>query len=195
MIKLADRLHNMRTLGSMKEDRRLAIARETLDIYAPLAHRLGIWEIKWILEDLAFQHLNPDAYKEISQLLATKRDERERYIERVVGLLKEELGADGVEAQVTGRAKHIYSIYLKGQKYSRANRSIDEINDLFALRIVVNDIQECYAALGTVHAKWRPLPGEFDDYIANPKDNLYQSLHTAVLCEGCLLYTSPSPRD
>ena len=184
LIKLADRLHNMRTLGSMKEDRRLAIARETLDIYAPLAHRLGIWEIKWILEDLAFQHLNPDAYKEISQLLATKRDERERYIERVVGLLKEELGADGVEAQVTGRAKHIYSIYLKGQKYSRANRSIDEINDLFALRIVVNDIQECYAALGTVHAKWRPLPGEFDDYIANPKDNLYQSLHTAVLCEG-----------
>ena len=184
LIKLADRLHNMRTLGSMKEDRRLAIARETLDIYAPLAHRLGIWEIKWILEDLAFQHLNPDAYKEISQLLVTKRDERERYIERVVGLLKEELGADGVEAQVTGRAKHIYSIYLKGQKYSRANRSIDEINDLFALRIVVNDIQECYAALGTVHAKWRPLPGEFDDYIANPKDNLYQSLHTAVLCEG-----------
>ena len=184
LIKLADRLHNMRTLGSMKEDRRLAIARETLDIYAPLAHRLGIWEIKWILEDLAFQHLNPDAYKEISQLLATKRDERERYIELVVGLLKEELGADGVEAQVTGRAKHIYSIYLKGQKYSRANRSIDEINDLFALRIVVNDIQECYAALGTVHAKWRPLPGEFDDYIANPKDNLYQSLHTAVLCEG-----------
>ena len=136
------------------------------------------------MEDLAFQHLNPDEYKEISQLLVTKRDERERYIELVVGLLKEELGADGVEAQVTGRAKHIYSIYLKGQKYSRANRSIDEINDLFALRIVVNDIQECYAALGTVHAKWRPLPGEFDDYIANPKDNLYQSLHTAVLCEG-----------
>jgi len=184
LIKLADRLHNMRTLGAMKEDRRLAIARETLDIYAPLAHRLGIWEIKWILEDLAFQHLNPDAYEEISQLLATKRDERERYIERIVGLLKEELATDGVEAQVTGRAKHIYSIYLKGQKYSRANRSIDEINDLFALRIIVSDIQECYGALGTVHAKWRPLPGEFDDYIANPKDNLYQSLHTAVLCEG-----------
>ena len=184
LIKLADRLHNMRTLGAMKEDRRLAIARETLDIYAPLAHRLGIWEIKWLLEDLAFQHLNPDAYEEISQLLATKRDEREHYIERIVGLLKEELAADGVEAQVTGRAKHIYSIYLKGQKYSRANRSIDEINDLFALRIIVSDLQECYTALGTVHAKWRPLPGEFDDYIANPKDNLYQSLHTAVLCEG-----------
>jgi len=183
LIKLADRLHNMRTLGHLPADRRRAIARETLDIYAPLAHRLGIWEFKWLLEDLAFQHLDPDAYKEISSMLAVKRTQREDYVERVVGILKEELADAGIEAEITGRPKHIYSIHRKAQKYAKINRTVDTIYDLIAVRVIVNDLADCYQALGIVHAKWRPLPGEFDDYIANPKDNLYQSLHTAVLCE------------
>ena len=183
MIKLADRLHNMRTLDSMPEARKRAIAQETLDIYAPLAHRLGMWEFKWLLEDLAFQHMNPDEYRKISRMLASKRGEREVYIERVVGILEDELETAGVRAQVTGRPKHIYSIHRKTQKYAALNRTVNDINDLFALRVIVDNVGDCYAALGVVHAKWRPLQGEFDDYIASPKDNMYQSLHTAVLCE------------
>lgn len=183
MIKLADRLHNMRTLDSMPEARKRAIAQETLDIYAPLAHRLGMWEFKWLLEDLAFQHMNPDEYRKISRMLASKRGEREVYIERVVSILEDELETTGVKAQVTGRPKHIYSIHRKTQKYAALNRTVNDINDLFALRVIVDNVGDCYAALGVVHAKWRPLQGEFDDYIASPKDNMYQSLHTAVLCE------------
>ena len=182
LIKLADRLHNMRTLSALPKRRRLAIAQETLEIYAPLAHRLGIWEIKWRLEDLAFRHLNPEAYREISKLLRTKRAEREKYVERVRGELREELEAAGVEAEVTGRPKHIYGIHKKREKYAALNREVGEIYDLFALRVFVNEVQDCYLALGVVHSKWRPLLGQFDDYIANPKDNLYQSLHTSVLC-------------
>ena len=183
LIKLADRLHNMRTLKALPKPRRTAIAQETLDIYAPLAHRLGIWEIKWRLEDLAFQHLNPAAYKSISSMLRTRRVEREKYIERVIGILRSDLEAAGVEdPEITGRPKHIYSIHKKVQKYAEQNREIGEIYDLFALRVLVKDIPQVYAALGTVHARWRPLPGQFDDYIANPKDNLYKSLHTTVLC-------------
>ena len=183
IIKLADRLHNMRTLDSMPETRKQAIAQETLDIYAPLAHRLGMWEMKWLLEDLAFQHINPEAYREISRMLATKREEREKYIERVVGMLDDELEAAGIRASVYGRPKHIYSIHNKTQKYSSLNRTVNDINDLFALRVIVDSVADCYAALGVVHTMWRPLQGEFDDYIASPKDNMYQSLHTAVLCE------------
>ena len=183
LIKLADRLHNMRTLNALPEDRRIAIARETLEIYAPLAHRLGIWEIKWRLEDLSFQHLNPDAYRDISKLLSSKRTEREEYVQRVQGLLEEELDAAGISAEITGRPKHIYSIHKKIQKYAAEKKGGGEIYDLFALRVLVNEVKECYAALGVVHSRWRPLPGQFDDYIANPKDNLYESLHTAVLCE------------
>ncbi len=183
MIKLADRLHNMRTLDSMPEVRKRAIAQETLDIYAPLAHRLGMWEFKWLLEDLAFQHMNPEEYRKISRMLASKRGEREVYIERVVGILEDELETARVRAQVTGRPKHIYSIHRKTQKYAALNRTVNDINDLFALRVIVDNVGDCYAALGVVHAKWRPLQGEFDDYIASPKDNMYQSLHTAVLCE------------
>ncbi len=183
MIKLADRLHNMRTLESMPNARKQAIAQETLDIYAPLAHRLGMWEFKWLLEDLAFQHMNPDEYRKISRMLASKRGERESYTQRVVGILEDELEAAGVRAQVTGRPKHFYSIHRKTQKYAALNRTVNDINDLFALRVIVDNVGDCYAALGVVHAKWRPLQGEFDDYIASPKDNMYQSLHTAVLCE------------
>ena len=183
IIKLADRLHNMRTLDSMPETRKQAIAQETLDIYAPLAHRLGMWEMKWLLEDLAFQHINPEAYREISRMLAAKREEREKYVERVVGMLDDELEAAGIRASVYGRPKHIYSIHNKTQKYSSLNRTVNDINDLFALRVIVDSVADCYGALGVVHTMWRPMQGEFDDYIASPKDNMYQSLHTAVLCE------------
>ena len=183
LIKLADRLHNMRTLKALPPERRIAIAQETLEIYAPLAHRLGIWEMKWRLEDLALQHLNPEAYRQISKLLSSKRAEREEYIQRVQSILEGELENAGVKAKVTGRPKNIYSIHKKIQRYAADHQEVGEIYDLFALRVLVNETQDCYTALGMIHAKWHPLPGQFDDYIANPKDNLYQSLHTTVLCE------------
>ena len=182
LIKLSDRLHNMRTLQALPEERRVAIAQETLDIYAPLAHRLGIWEIKWLLEDLSFQYLNTDAYKEVSKLISSTRQDREEYTEQARGILQSELEKVGIAAEVTGRPKHLYSIHKKIQKYAEQNMGVDEIYDLFALRVLVNEVNDCYAALGVVHSKWRPLPGQFDDYIANPKDNLYRSLHTSVLC-------------
>ncbi len=182
LIKLADRLHNMRTLQALSPNRRRAIAKETLEIFAPLAHRLGIWEVKWRLEDLAFQHLNNGVYQEISGMLNAKRQEREEYIEGVRSLLQSELDGAGVAAEVTGRPKHIYSIHKKTEKYRRQNLGVDDIHDLFALRVLVESVNDCYLALGVVHSNWRPLPGQFDDYIANPKDNLYKSLHTTVLC-------------
>tara|TARA_Y100000590_G_scaffold247426_1_gene278048 strand:+ start:1807 stop:4050 length:2244 start_codon:yes stop_codon:yes gene_type:complete len=184
LIKLADRLHNMRTLKALPKNRRIFIAQETLDIYAPLAHRLGIWEIKWRLEDLAFQHLNPIDYKKISKLLRSKRTSREEYIDGIRARLTQSLKDSGIEAVVTGRPKHIYSIHKKIQRYQDQNMTIGDIYDLFALRIIVNRVNDCYSALGVVHSLWRPLRDQFDDYIANPKDNLYQSIHTAVLCKG-----------
>ena len=183
LIKLADRLHNMQTIQHLPPEKRTEKAQETLDIYAPLAHRLGIWEIKWQLEDLAFQQLNPESYKNISTMLNTKRTEREDYVWKVQGILQGELETAGIRAEVTGRPKHIYSIHKKTLKYAEMTKSMDDIYDLFALRVLVDDLAGCYAALGVVHNKWRPLPGQFDDYIANPKDNLYQSIHTTVLCE------------
>ena len=183
LIKLADRLHNMRTLKALPPERRVAIAQETLDIYAPLAHRIGIWEIKWRLEDLAFRHLDPEGYRQTSRLLRAKRPEREKYVSRVRGILQAELDSAGIKAEVTGRPKHLYSIYKKIQHYAAQNKEVAEIYDFFALRVLVDEIQDCYASLGAIHAKWHPLPGQFDDYIANSKDNLYQSLHTTVLCE------------
>ena len=184
LIKLADRLHNMRTLEALPRDRRVAIAQETLDIYAPLAHRLGIWEIKWRLEDMAFRQVDPQAYRRISKLLRSSRTEREEYIQRVAGILQDELARAGIKAEVTGRPKNIYSIGKKIAFYATQNKEVGEIYDLFALRLLVNEVQDCYAALGVLHAKWHPLPGQFDDYIANPKDNLYKSIHSTVLCEG-----------
>ena len=183
LIKLADRLHNMQTIQHLPPEKRIEKAQETLDIYAPLAHRLGIWEIKWQLEDLAFQQLNPESYKSISTMLNTKRTEREDYVWKVQGILQGELETAGIRAEVTGRPKHIYSIHKKTLKYAEMTKSMDDIYDLFALRVLVDDLAGCYAALGVVHNKWRPLPGQFDDYIANAKDNLYQSIHTTVLCE------------
>jgi len=178
LIKLADRLHNMRTLDALPPEKRRRIAQETMEIYAPLANRLGIWQIKWQLEDLAFRHLEPAIYKEIAQKLEMRRAQRERYIERVVTILREELARHGIQAEVSGRPKHIYSIYRKMQ---RRGADISQIYDLLAVRVLVREVPECYTVLGIVHNLWHPLPGQFDDYIASPKESLYQSLHTTVL--------------
>ena len=178
MIKLADRLHNMRTLNYLPPDKQKRIAQETLDVYAPLANRLGIWELKWQLEDLTLQYLQPEVYRNISGLLAEKRPDREDYINHVIDIICQRLEEEGFDGEVTGRPKHIYSIY---QKMADKNRSFEEIYDLRGVRILLHEVRDCYAVLGIIHSVWRPIPGEFDDYIAMPKDNLYQSLHTAVI--------------
>jgi GTP pyrophosphokinase len=184
IIKLADRLHNMRTLDAQDPVKQVRIAAETMDIYAPLAHRLGIWQIKWELEDLALRHLEPEKYREIAQLVSSKRASRERYIGQVETILTEELAKSQIAAEVKGRAKHIYSIYQKISKYEVQGKSFNEIYDLLALRVLVDSVTDCYNALGVVHSLWRPIPGQFDDYIASPKDSMYQSLHTTVMCLG-----------
>ncbi len=181
LIKLADRLHNMRTLGAMPEHKRREIARETLEIFAPLANRLGIWQMKWELEDLSLRYLDPQAYKEIARRLEERRKDREEEIQQLIAIVRERLKEQGIEADVTGRAKHIYSIYKKMQ---RKELDFDHIYDIRGLRIIVNTVPDCYAALGVVHSLWRPIPGTFDDYISTPKDNMYQSLHTAVVGPG-----------
>jgi GTP pyrophosphokinase len=181
LIKLADRLHNMQTLKAHSPEKRITIARETLNIYAPLAHRLGIWDFKWRLEDLAFSYLEPAKYREVSLLMTAKREEREKYVEDVCEVLKEELDKAGIKADVTGRPKHIYGIFQKIEKYVEQGKEFGQIYDLFALRVMVSDVQDCYSALGVIHGLFRPIRGEFDDYIASPKDNMYQSLHTAVM--------------
>ncbi|MGE5618029.1 MAG: RelA/SpoT family protein [Sphingomonadaceae bacterium] len=178
LIKLADRLHNMKTLGYLPPEKRKRIAQETLEIYAPLANRLGIWQLKWQLEDLAFRHIDAVKYKEIASLLKSRRVVRERYISRVVSILEEELKKAGIEAEISGRPKHIYSIY---RKMERRGTDINHIYDLQAVRIIVDEVRECYTVLGIVHSLWHPLPGQFDDYIASPKESMYQSLHTTVL--------------
>ena len=182
LIKLADRLHNMRTLAALPPARRVAIAQETLDIYAPLAHRLGMGEVKWQLEDLAFRYIQPNQYRAISKLLSVKRKEREKYVQRVTEELRAELANAGFSADVTGRPKHIYSIHRKAQSYAAQGKEVGDIFDLFAVRVLVSSVPDCYAALGLVHSLWRPVPGQFDDYIASPKENMYQSLHTTVRC-------------
>jgi len=178
LIRLADRLHNMHTLEALPADRGTVIARETMEIFAPLAHRLGMWQIKEELEDLALAYLEPDGYREVEELLREHRADRERYVEGVVQTLRGSLVEEGVGAEVTGRRKHISSIY---QKMKKKGRDFDRIYDVHGARIIVEDIKDCYAALGIVHSLWRPIAGEFDDYIAMPKDNMYQSLHTAVV--------------
>jgi GTP pyrophosphokinase len=155
-----------------------------MEIYAPLASRLGIWQLKWELEDLSFRHLEPERYREIASLVASKRATREQYVEQVETILQEELERHGIVAEVTGRAKHIYSIYQKMEKYAEQGKTFSEIYDLLALRVHVDTVAECYNALGAVHGLWHPLPNQFDDYIANPKESLYQSLHTTVMCLG-----------
>jgi guanosine-3',5'-bis(diphosphate) 3'-pyrophosphohydrolase len=183
-IKLADRLHNMVTLGALSPERRRKIAQETLEIYTPLAHRLGIWEVKWQLEDLSFRYLEPKKYHQIARMVSTRRKQRESYITEVIGILKAELEKEGLKAEVFGRPKHIYSIFQKINRYSAIGKDFNDIHDLFALRVLVDTIPDCYRALGIIHNLWHPLPDEFNDHIANPKDNGYQSLHTTVLSMG-----------
>ncbi len=177
-IKLADRLHNMRTLGAFPEAKRRRIAQETLDIFAPLANRLGIWQIKWELEDLGFRYTNPEKYKEIAEQLAVRRDTREAEIQQIIESITKLLKEAGVKAEISGRPKHIYSIY---KKMVEKGKPFDLVRDVRGVRLIVPDITACYAALGVIHTHWRPIPNEFDDYIAAPKDNFYQSLHTSVI--------------
>jgi GTP pyrophosphokinase len=178
LIKLADRLHNMRTLGALPKQKQTAKSHETLEIYAPLAHRLGIHAIKWELEDLAFATLHPRKYKEIKQLVAQQRDERESYVSDAGQFLAEELEQVGIEAEISGRAKHFYSIYTK---MAKKGREFNEIFDLTAMRVIVGSVKDCYGAIGVIHSLWKPLPGRFKDFVAMPKANMYQALHTTVI--------------
>jgi GTP pyrophosphokinase len=178
LVKLADRTHNMRTLGHLPHERQLEIAQETLEIYAPLAHRLGIYWLKSELEDNALRYLHPEVYYQLKRSVAKKRAEREKYTKEVVSVLSRRLAEAGLEAEVTGRPKHFYSIY---QKMQAQNLLFDQIYDLVAFRVVVDSVGECYEALGVVHASWKPVPGRFKDYVALPKANGYQSLHTTVI--------------
>ena len=179
-IKLADRLHNMRTLDALAPEKQQSVAQETLEIYTPLAHRLGIGELKWHLEDLAFQYLEPGEFRRIVTLLAARRAQRENFIAQVTDILKKELDKAGLRAELSGRPKHIYSIHQKMER----GRDFNDIYDLLALRVLVNTVPDCYSVVGIIHSLWHPIPEEFDDYIANPKPNGYQSLHTAVVCFG-----------
>jgi GTP pyrophosphokinase len=178
LIKLADRLHNMRTIEALPKQKQIEKAKETLDIYGPIAHRLGIHAIKWELEDLAFSTLHPRKYTEIKSLVAQQREERERYVDKAGAYLLKELEALGIEAEIAGRAKHFYSIY---SKMTKKGREFNEIYDLTAMRVIVGSVKDCYGAVGVIHSLWKPLPGRFKDFIAMPKFNMYQSLHTTVI--------------
>ncbi len=183
-IKLADRLHNMETLKALSPEMQRSIAQETLEIYAPLAHRLGIWELKWQLEDLSLRHLKPEKYADIAKRLVRTRHEREDFVAQVIQVLKGEFERVSLRAEISGRPKHIYSIYQKMQRYAAIGKDFDDIYDFFALRILVGSKSDCYHALGVIHSLWRPVLGEINDFIANPKPNGYQSLHTVVMYQG-----------
>ena len=178
LIKLCDRLHNMRTLGAVKAEKQKRVAAETLEIFSPLANRLGVWQIKWELEDLAFRYIEPDIYKGIANKLSERRIDRQSFIDSFIDQLTDLLGQQNIEAQLHGRAKHIYSIWQKMQK---KGLEFDQLFDVRAVRVLVDSVQDCYAALGLIHTNWKYIAGEFDDYIATPKENNYRSIHTAVI--------------
>ena len=178
LIKLADRLHNMRTLKYMPEEKAKYKAKETLEIYGGIAHRIGISKIKWELEDLALKYIDPEGYRELAEKITMKRSQRQEYIDKIVRLLQDKFKEVDIDCEVSGRPKHFYSIYKKMKK---KHKTFEEIYDLTAVRIIVNTIKDCYAVLGMVHTMWIPMPGRFKDYIAMPKPNLYQSLHTTVI--------------
>lgn len=181
LIKLADRLHNMRTLSYQPEPKQKEIAQETMDIFVPLAHRLGIFKFKWELEDLSFLYLDPEMYYEIARRLKTKRRDREAYVNEVIQRIYAGLDQIGIQADIAGRPKNIYSIY---KKMIKQNKGIDEIYDKIAIRVIVDHVRDCYGVLGIIHTMWKPLPGRFKDYIATPKPNMYQSLHTTLIGQG-----------
>ena len=181
MIKLADRLHNMRTLKYMREDKQKRIAKETIEIYAPLANRLGISNVKWELEDLCLRYLDPETYYDLVESVKQKRKERQTFIDDSIKQIKEKLAESNIKADISGRAKHFYSIY---KKMKRDKKDISEIYDLSAVRVLVESVKDCYGVLGVIHAMWKPIPGRFKDYIAMPKSNGYQSLHTTVMTRG-----------
>jgi GTP pyrophosphokinase len=180
-IKLAKRLEEMRALKTVSSRKRQALAQETMEVYAPLAHRLGIWQLKWELEDLSFRYLQPSRYREIAHLIAARRTDRERYIAQVTRIVGQELQKAAIDAEITGRPKNIYSIHTKMEEYAAQGKEFSDIQDLLAVRVLVDEVQDCYSALGVIHSLWLPLPGRFDDHIANPKGNMYQSLHTTVM--------------
>ena len=182
LIKLSDRLHNMQTLHALDKNDQTRIALETMEIFAPLAHRLGMWEFKWKLEDESFKYLLPNSYKEIAKLVSSKRKYREIYAKKATSLLDEALAKSSIKCIVEGRVKNLYSIYKKIEKYSALGKKFDEIYDLTAIRVIVNTVEDCYSALGVLHSLWKPIPGEIDDYISNPKESMYQSLHSTVMC-------------
>ena len=181
MIKLADRLHNMRTLKYMREDKQKRIAKETIEIYAPLANRLGISNVKWELEDLCLRYLDPETYYDLVESVKQKRKERQTFIDDSIEQIKEKLAESNIKADISGRAKHFYSIY---KKMKRDKKDISEIYDLSAVRVLVESVKDCYGVLGVIHAMWKPIPGRFKDYVAMPKSNGYQSLHTTVMTRG-----------
>ncbi len=183
-IKLSDRLHNMQTLYALPPEKQRTIAQETLEIYAPLAHRLGIWELKWQLEDEAFRYLESGEYNSIKEWAESRSPEREAFIAQAIETLRQEFDRAGLKAEVSGRPKHIYSIYQKRERYAALGKDFDDIHDLFALRVLVNTLPECYAALGVIHGLWHPLPEQFNDFISIPKPNGYQSLHTTIMYHG-----------
>ena len=178
LVRIAEQLYRLRRAKNSPKNEQTAIAIETRETYAALASRLGVWQLKWELEDLAFRYLDPDSYQSIAASLKEKRVEREQFIDQVKSILQTELDKQAIDSEISGRPKHIYSIWRKMQ---RKERGLDSLYDIRAVRLLVNDVKECYAALGAVHNLWSYLPGEFDDYIANPKDNNYRSLHTAVV--------------
>jgi GTP pyrophosphokinase len=181
IIKIADRLHNMQTLQFLSKKRQLAISTETMEVFAPLADRLGIWQYKWQLEDLAFSYLESAIYNKINSMIATSQVERINYVDDIVSAINKEFESHNFEVEIHGRVKNVYSIYKKMERYSKEGKNISKLYDLFAIRIIVKNIADCYSAVGVVHQAWRPIPGSFDDYIANSKDSLYQSIHTNVI--------------
>jgi GTP pyrophosphokinase len=183
LVKLAAQLQQLRDSKDAPPAERERLAYETREVYAPLANRLGVWQLKWELEDLSFRYLDPENYKRVAGWLAAKRADRERYIGEVIEQLRQELAKANIEAEIAGRPKHIYSIWRKMQ---RKQLAFDHLYDIRAVRVLVGSVADCYAVLGIVHGRWPYIPGEFDDYIATPKDNLYRSLHTAVIGPGKL---------